>query len=222
MKFIKCLILIIFTSSSYAFVDGVKQRFSPEIGVEFPTSFGIHGRFNFNPNMYVRLGLGFSSELLLRNTYRTNLTKIDRSQLDLITDSLANSLYSDIRIGYRGSRQKGFYGELGYSVMSLGKGETSSSRLQTIGRQDLGTDSMYEIQSLVHNATLHGGYSFPILRNVGLSIELGLIKPFFTDVNVDYQQEDATSMEEEDSQAIEGIFKEIFVLTGSFWLSYIF
>ena len=35
------------------------ERFSPEIGVEFPVAFAVHGKVNLNQKIYFRLGLGF-------------------------------------------------------------------------------------------------------------------------------------------------------------------
>ena len=154
--------------------------------------------------------------------YRTNLKSVDKEKMDLLVDSLANSLYSDIRVGFRKHRQRGFYGEAGYSVMSLGRGETSSDRLKSIGRSNLSSDNIYEVQSVVHNATLHGGYVFPVMDKMGLSVELGVVKPLASKVQVDYKDKLPSSSEKIDSKQVKKIFEEVFVLTGSLWLSYIF
>lgn len=222
LVFIVCL----FVSPCFAHFAGLEkwtERLSPEIGVEFPVSFAVHSKVNLNRKMYFRLGVGSSSELLLKNMYRTNLMSVDKEKMDLLVDSLANSLYSEIRVGFRNHRQKGFYGEAGYSFMSLGKGETSSDKLmKSINRVNLSEKGIYEVQSIVHNATLHGGYVFPVLDKMGLSVEVGLVKPLASNVQVDYKDKLPSSAEQKDSKKVKKIFEEVFVFTGSLWLSYIF
>ena len=225
MKIFKVFIFLssLFVFPSFGAWEEWTQNLQPEVGVEFPTSFGIHGKVKLNQTMYFRLGVGSSSRFLLSNMYRTNLTGVEKRKINLLVDSLADSLYSGFRLGFRTNRRKGFYGEAGYSLMSLGKGETSSNQLKrSIGRSGLDASSVYEVQSTVHNATLHGGYIFPVVEKVGLSVELGVIKPFFANVQVDYKKKLSSSTEHQDSKKVKSILKDVLVLTGTLWLSYIF
>ena len=225
MKIFKVFVFLssVWAFSSFGAFEKWTQNLQPEVGVEFPTSFGIHGKVKLNQTMYFRLGIGSSSRLLLSNMYRTNLTGLEKGKINLLVDSLANSLYSGFRLGFYTNRRKGFYGEAGYSLMSLGKGETSSSQLQqSIGRSGLDASNVYKVQSTVHNATLHGGYVFPVVEKVGLSVELGVIKPFFAQVQVDYKKKLSSSSEYQDSKKVKNILKDVLVFTGSLWLSYIF
>ena len=140
-----------------------------------------------------------------------------------MVDSLDNSLYSDVRLGYRPNVQKGIYGELGYSYMFSGKGEVSSDHLKrALGRSNLPDNpAQYRVQSNVQSATLHGGYRIPVMKQVGVTAEIGLVKPFYSSVTVNYDNHLSSTEEYKDSKKIQHILQNTIVWTGSIWLSYI-
>lgn len=230
MKFLilKTIIFgLCFSAPIYARSNDLLNRLDAEVGIEFPVYLGGHGKFSLNRNFYTRLGIGFVSDILLEGLhwYNSKTNFITEKESDLIMDSISNSLYTEIRLGYRFKRHKGFYAELGWSFMSLGKGETSSETLQEVlGHSDLTPEQnpVYTVKSNVHNITGHLGYMFPLMERFGLGTELGLIKPVYSDVKINYNDQLENAVKEEDAKKVSKILSKIWIFTGSLWVYYIF
>ena len=217
-----------FSSLAQAKDHHLLKDLNAEFGIELPVYLGGHAKFRINKNSYVRLGMGFASDFLLKSLEWSNVEifKMKPESAELVIDSIANSLYTDIRLGYKLRPKEGLYAELGWSLMSLGKGETSSQVLEkAIGRAglDASQEPSYEVQSTVHNVTAHLGYMFPLTKKAGLGAELGLIKPFYADVKVDYKKQLSAQEQESDAKQIQSLFlKKMWIPTGSLWAYFTF
>ena len=221
MKMFKYIIPILLFCF-FASAENWASRLGAEAGIEFPSQFGVNGKVSLNKNMYLRLGAGFTAPWLLENGYLSEINNFNSAQTDLIVDSISNSFYSDIRLGYRLERIKGFYGELGYSSFLWGKGQTQPAHLKSVLKRSLTGQPFYEVNTVLHNVTVHGGYRYPLMQKVGLSFEVGLLRAFASNVKVKYNSNTKKSIEKEDSDTIEDIMNQLLIGTASLWMSYIF
>ena len=232
MKFFNKYILItaIFFSPA-GFAENMFSGVEAEFGVELPVYFGANIKTSINRNLYARFGAGVTNEFFLSGLhwYSPKLGKINRAQTSLVAGSLVNNPYVDVRLGYRKNRFQGLFAELGWSFMAGGREEMKTKDLKpAIQRSSLNEDveSLYKLESNIHNVTGHAGYTFSLSKKMGLSVELGVIKPIYADVNVDYGNIafagiDKAKAQKEDAEKIQKIFeKKVWIITGSLWVSY--
>ena len=217
---------LLLTAPAFANFNDMMDRLEAEVGVELPVYVGGHAKFSVNKNFYTRLGMGFASGLLLKglNWYGPKLGLIDSLESPLVVDAISDSFYLEIRLGYRPRRHKGFYFEGGWSLMT-GEGETSFQTLnQAISRNGLTAESnpQLALSSMVHNATAHIGYMFPLLEDFGISTELGLIKPVYSDSRIIYDKEMKNESEEDSQKLNDIITQKVWFFTGSVWIYYMF
>ena len=74
---------------------------SVELGLEYPLSFGAHGKFHIGESMYSRLGVGFASELLVTafSKIAPSLGYLNRQEANLISDVIQNSFFWGLAFG---------------------------------------------------------------------------------------------------------------------------
>ena len=150
---------------------------SVELGLEYPLSFGAHGKFHLNESIYTRLGVGFTSQVFVGAFTRLapGLGYLNRQEAQLIGDTIQNSLFGSLRFGWLPYTKKvgGPYMELGLLGFAFGRGETSGDALnEAIGASlNIGGKNRYSVKSDILSGTFHMGYQVPIEKRIHLNIE---------------------------------------------------
>lgn len=161
---------------------------SIELGLEYPLSFGAHGKFHVSESIYTRLGAGFASELLVTSFSKIapSLGYLNRQEANLISDVIQNSFFGALRFGWMPYTKKfgGPYMELGLLYLIFGRGETSGTVLNAAIETDLSQagSNKYSVRSDLLNGTFHVGYQIPIEKNVHLNLELGVLKILYVNM----------------------------------------
>ena len=226
--FKKLIFVLIISIQSVAYAD-VLSRLNVEFGLEFPTYFGVHAKISQqDQNLYMRLGSGVVHSVMLETPFASQLmnwtSALEDNEMSLVIDSLSNSIYAGLSFGYRQSARSGFYGELGYSsIFRLEPKEVPVESIQNVLNRTLGAEVTYDVQATLHNGTFHGGYMLPLSQHVSVSAELGLIKPLFVQVGLDYKgATQAEQYEKEDSNKVRDLIGSLWMVTGALWVSVTF
>ena len=162
---------------------------SVELGLEYPLSFGAHGKFHLNESIYTRLGVGFTSQFFFVGAFTRvapGLGYLNQQEAQLIGDTIENSLLGSLRFGWLPYTKKvgGPYIELGLLGFAFGRGETSGEALnEAIGASlNKGGKNRYSVKSDILSGTFHIGYQVPIEKHIHLNIELGIIKILYVQI----------------------------------------
>ena len=161
---------------------------SVEVGLEYPLSFGAHGKFHITDSFYARLGTGFTPKILVGAFKRLapTLGYLNRHEATLMGDTIKNSLFGSTRLGWLPYTKKagGPYMEVGLLYLAWGLGETTGTALNEAIGTDLNTagDNIYSVKSDVLAGTFHIGYQIPIESHIHLNLELGILKILFVDM----------------------------------------
>ena len=217
----------------YFFGVQAEDKINVEIGLEFPTYFGMHTKISPHPQLYTRLGGGFVSDVMIGvpgvSKFMGYLSPDYKSEhIEFVFDVINNSLYGSVSIGWRMQQRAGAYAEIGYSVIhKLGGSELPLTDMsKVLGQSKLiannAENPMSRVKTTLHNGTLHVGYMFPLSSRISLSTELGLIKPLYSHVKVKHGESDNLKQAEESSKKIKNIMNQLWMVTGSFWMSFIF
>lgn len=204
-----------------------------ELGLEFPAYFGMHAKISPHPNAYTRLGIGFVSNIMLGvpgiSEFMGYLSSdYESKHIEFAFDVIDNSLYGSVSLGYRMKEREGVYAEIGYSIIhKLGSSELPIADISEIlGQSELIAEKeenpMSHVEATLHNGTFHAGYMFPLSSRVSLSTELGVIKPLYASVNVQHGESDNSEQAKESAEKIEDIMNQMWIVTGSLWLSFTF
>ena len=183
LKLSKSIIIFFFcflSFSSEAFIPG-SDRLELGFGAEFPVQTGLQIRINANTNFYIKGGVGFAIEPFMIS-YRQlgkNLG-IPVNELYFVSTALINSVVFSGRIGLTMSVYEGPYFELGYNLITLGRGEVTGGQaafglLST--DNSLSATSVYQVDITNHGPTFHLGYRFILIDKLSMNIELGGYKP---------------------------------------------
>ena len=210
-----------------------KDNVDVEIGLEFPTYFGMHTKISPHPNIYTRVGIGFVSNLMVGvpgvSTFMGYLSPdYESKHIEFAFDVIDNSLYGSLSVGYRMKKREGAYAEIGYSAIhKVGGSELPLKDISTaLDQPNLVVDSsanpMSRVNTTLHNGTLHAGYMFPLSSRVSLSTELGVIKPLYASVDVQYDESGNAEQAKESAQKIKSIINQMWMVTGSLWLAFTF
>ena len=227
--FRKIIIFILFISAGVQ----AKESMNIEFGLEFPTYFGMHAKISPHPHLYTRLGVGFVSDLMIGvpgvSKFMAYLSPDYKSEhIQFAFDVINNSLYGSVNLGWRLQEREGFYAELGYSIIhKVGGSELVKDKdnESTLGQLNLTSERLLEgtrVNTTLHNGTLHVGYMFPLSARVNLSTELGLIKPLYSRVSVQHGANDNKEQAKESAEEIKKMMNQLWMVTGSLWLSFIF
>ena len=223
-----CFVLIMcFSSAAYA---DLLSPLNVEFGLEFPTYFGVHAKVSQNENFYTRFGVGVVHSVTLKTPLAAQLmnmtSSLKENEMSLVVDTLANSVYLGLSFGIRQSSRAGSYLELGYSNIFRfePKGIEVKFIQDTLGREFTSNEVSYDVKATLHNGTLHAGYMFPLSKHVSLSAELGVIKPLYAQVSLDYKDSKETTKlaEKEDSKKIKDLVRSLWMVTGALWVSVTF
>ena len=104
----------------------------------------------------------------------------------LLSKALSNSVVFDLRMGWAMSIYEGPYLELGYNLMIWGKGKVTGQDIKNyLGSVDKLQD-INEVNILNHGPALNIGYRFFLMDKLSLSMDLGVYKPFFSHVTLNY------------------------------------
>ena len=202
---------------------------SVELGLEYPLSFGVHGKFHINKSVYTRLAFGFTPGFFVGAFTRIapSLGYLERHEASLIGDVIQNSLFGSIRLGWLPYTKKvgGPYMELGLFGLAFGRGETSGTTLNEAIGTELNTvgDNLYSVKSELLSGTFHMGYQIPIEKHIRLNLELGILKILFANVKEDKKNE-VVSLPEKHHE----VFRKFLVEKGwifptfSAWLGFSF
>lgn len=229
MMFRKFIICILFMSAGVQAKDSVNIEF----GLEFPTYFGMHTKISSHSNLYTRLGFGFVNDVMIGvpgvSQFMGYLSPDYESEhIQFAFDVINNSLYGSVSVGWRMQEREGAYAELGYSIIhKVGGSELVKDKdnESILGQLNLTSERLLEgtrVNATLHNGTLHVGYMLPLSARVNLSTELGLIKPLYSRVAVQYGADDNKEQAKESSEEIKKIMNQLWMVTGSLWLSFIF
>ncbi len=215
------LIFLIFVPfSSMAFVSG-NDRFELSFGTEFPVQIALQGRYHFSSQIYTELGAGFAMDFFI-DTYRRVGPQLgmEASELHLVTRALTNSVIFDGSFGWGINMYQGPYLEAGYRLMvpSDGRVERDIILSADIGRQTLPEDETYTINIFNHGPTFHIGYRFILIDKLSLNLELGVYKPLFSVVRIDYG-ESVTATKNESEKISDILFYQTWFLSVGLWLN---
>lgn len=158
-----------------------------EIGLEYPTNFGIHLRYLLNQNIYSHFGMGFMPKIFLNSfKYVTSfLGYLTEEEAKIISNTFENSLHLDFRLAwlpYLNEFKGGPYLEFGVSGIFLGSGKLQGSLLSKVfPNTDFNELKTYSSKTNSYNATVHIGYQIPF-EVVNLNIEIGVIKFLRTNI----------------------------------------
>ena len=228
--FRKWIICILFISASVQ----AKENMNIEFGLEFPTYFGMHTKISPHPHLYTRLGVGFVNNLMIGvpgvSKFMAYFSPDYKSKhIQFVFDVINNSLYGSVSVGWKMQEREGVYAEVGYSIIhkvggsELVKDKDNKSVLEQL---NLTSERLLEgtrVNTTLHNGTFHVGYMFPLSARVNLSTELGLIKPLYSKVAVQHGKENKNKEQEKASaQEIKKMMNQLWMVTGSLWLSFIF
>ena len=161
---------------------------SVELGLEYPLSFGAHGKFHLNESIYTRFGFGFTSQVFVGafTRFAPGLGYLNGQEAELIGDTIQNSLFGSLRFGWLPYTKKvgGPYMELGLLGFAFGRGETSGQVLNDAIGIDLniGGKNRYSVKSDILSGTFHIGYQVPIEKHIHLNLELGILKILYVQV----------------------------------------
>ena len=182
--------------SSTASENWTSKRFL-EVGLEYPTSFGVNLRYLLTDSVYARFGLGFMSEFLLNSFEKIadSFGYLNQEEAKLLSDTLKNSLYLDFRLAwapYLKAEGGGPYLELGLSHSRSGKGGSRGITLNQVLEDDSFDETKrYSLRANTYNFNFHVGYQIPI-EKVRLNFEIGLIKILRTELlgetSIDYPE----------------------------------
>ena len=199
-----------------------------ELGLEYPASFGLNLRYLLTDSVYARLGIGFMSEFFLESFEKIadSFGYLNEEEAKLLSDTLKNSLYLDIRLAwapYLKSDGGGPYLELGLSHSRYGKGELNGMNLSRALDDDSFESGRYSAKTNTYNANFHVGYQIPF-EKINLNFEIGLIKIFRTqmlDVNTPNAPNSLSDKQKETFQSFLETRGWIFP-TFSGWISFAF
>ena len=167
--------------------DQAVERNFFETGLEYPLNFGLHFKYFAGPDFYTRLGFGFIPGFFLKSfeSLVPSFGILREQEARLISNTLKNSLYTDLRIGwsaYAEESQGGPYLELGLSGIFYGNGNLRGSSLnQALNLSSFEESKTYSIKTRSFNGSVHIGYQIPF-EKINLNIELGLIKILYADL----------------------------------------
>ena len=212
------LISLLFSvKSAFAFVPGA-DRYEIGIGGDVPFSTGLQLRYNWSTQYYTKLGTGFALEAFM-DLHQDMLNEFGLSKHSrLLTSALTNSVVFDVRLGWSMSIYEGPYLELGYNLMIWGKGEVKGSDLRGTSQvSDLSDTAIYKVDILNHGPTFHIGYRFILIDKLTLNMDLGIYKPLFSKIELNYG--DTSVPSGESGRINDRLVREIWFLSGGLWLN---
>ena len=213
------LVTICFLPSAGAFVPGV-DRYELSVGADFPAWTGVQARYNWSTRYYTKAGAGFAIELFMNTQQHISDGLGFNQNTAFVSKALVNSVVFDLRMGWAMSIYEGPYLELAYKLMIWGKGEVTGQDIKThLGSSGLNIDdnSMFnEANILNHGPAFHIGYRFFLVDKLTLSMELGVYKPLFSHVTLNYGNVAVPAGSVDKIKTI--ILQDLWFLTGGLWL----
>ena len=162
--------------------ENLKNKGFLEVGLEYPTNFGVHLRYFLTDSFSTHFGLGFMPQFFLKSfeEFSPSLGYLNDEEAKLISDTFKNSLYLDLRLTWSPYLKEfggGPYLELGVSGIFLGSGEVQGSTLsKALPHTEFDElETKYSAKTNSYNATFHIGYQIPF-EKIKLNIEVGFIK----------------------------------------------
>ena len=199
-------------------------------GGELPMTIGVAGRLNINKNYYARAGYGYVVPGLADSmgSLLATFGQVGPETGKIVMTGLKGSSYIDLRGGYDLSTDGGLYFEAGYSVFLGGSGVFTVIQAENATGDEftsLTNTTDVEMTSVVHNITLHAGYSW-FFENWSIYAEVGLIKPIFGNHTIDVVGVNTTQSQNAEKlidDYLTGKFeKDIWLTTAGLWGSYNF
>lgn len=229
--FIKLFLSLLLCAPLYSFSKEVRAEEwhkQVELGLEFPLYFGVHGKWNFYKDVYVRAGGGFASQLLVQVIEGLSFINpsLNPSELDLAKQTISDALYLSASIGMKLDQHlKGLYLDVGYSYMYPDK-DLDSEFLNKYISKDKIDEKKYPsvpMNGHIHNLVGHLGYTLVFDPNLSVSGELGFVKPIYSTVNYKNSKKELTaSSRKELIDKSKKVHKKLWMPTISAWLTYNF
>ena len=227
------IVIVLFFGLSfkaYGALDVSSFNWDVDVGLEFPTYFGMHAKFSPYDKLYARVGAGIVSKLVLDTAVSSKFLDVTSSlkpeAFNLIVEALSNSTYTGVSLGYRQKPREGLFAELGYaSIFKIGAAEIDSGIFsKALGHADAeSSGTQYnEMGIVVHSGTARLGYMVPLHDEISLSVETGIIKPFSSQVGSLKYAEGVQGDKTEDIKKIKSMINELWMVTLSLWLSFSF
>ena len=186
----KLLFFIIIGSYSHiASAIDHKDRFELNLGSEMPFYMGVQFRYNITSRYYSKISAGFAMQFLMQS-YQKALEKFNYEEHTVSAlEALFNSFVSDVRIGWATNVNKGFFAELGYHLMTWGKGKVSQKFINQILKTD--SDDIFSADSIYAHTFHHGpvlslGYKIILIDKLSLSLAVSGYKPIFSHAKLEY------------------------------------
>lgn len=199
-------------------------KLSADAGFELPMALTAKLNFHFHPAFYASGGVGFAPEFI-QSAGQFLYLGPDNDLKTVISDSIANSIYVDLRFGWRPSRKAGYYIEAGYSYLVNGGQATDIDAVEEVmdfqniftGIQQTGLD----VEANVHSLTVHGGYKWRVHPRIHVIVEGGLIKPIAAETSALFDNVPTSTqerqVEDELPDEIANGITSMFVLTVGAW-----
>ena len=179
------VIFMCFMPVAGAFVPGV-DRYELSVGGDFPVWTGLQARYNWSTRYYTKVSAGFAIELFMNTHQHISNSLGFNPNTALLSKALSNSVVFDLRMGWAMSIYEGPYLELGYNLMIWGKGKVTGQDIKNyLGSVDKLQD-INEVNILNHGPALNIGYRFFLMDKLSLSMDLGVYKPLFSHVTLNY------------------------------------
>ena len=239
MKLFICIVVSLWGSFAAAL-----ESWEAEVGTEIPFQISARTKANFNREFYATAGLGMSLNFLmgLHTTVSSSLGVIGEKTSEVMESALSNGFVIDLRGGWNIHRLNGLYVEAGYLFLTGGGGEVTVEQLEgafgveyTANPSLLSNSSLFNISSDIHALTFHAGYRWQLGANWLVNFDVGLIKPFMSSNLLDVEgvvrgsgslvQATAVAQQLKDhvEEEISDVYlSQLFIPTGSVWLSWLF
>ena len=215
--------------------DTFFQGMELQAGTEIPVQIGARARIILPSDFYLLGGVGMMPQFYSDGVagVGTGLGIFNSGTSKAVGQALRNSFYFDLRAGYKLATTNrffdGFFIDLGYSLIVSGGGTVTNANdiYQVTGSvYTLNALTSVDVKSIVHNITLHTGYTFSATRRFLVTVELGLVKPLgvvnTVTVNNLAEPENTRLRNDFDSAMNSAIRNQLIIPTGGIWGSFLF
>ena len=160
---------------------GSFRKRSLEIGIEYPTHFGLNLKYYLENTVYTRVSVSFMGSIFLEAFEKTMpfFGYYNQAESQFISDALSDSLYTELRFGWfpwSENKNGGFYMEAGLSGSFFGGGDISGTNLSAVlADSGFNPDENYIVRTNTINGTFHVGYQI-LIEKLTLNLEAGIIR----------------------------------------------
>jgi hypothetical protein len=182
MRFLLLLLALLLMTGhvtrAYADENNAKWHLDLVANTDVPLTVGADIRLETPHRLQLSASLGAlpSDYIGLINKAVVALDGYDEGTANVVGQALSDSLVLRLRLGWRPMSKRGFYVQVGYSLVTLGGGVSGKDLLSLAldhTPEDVGTIQSYSVESTLHMLDVELGWQWTFVRTYVLRIGLG-------------------------------------------------